>query len=123
MSEIIITNGTKKLIGNGVIIIDAKDATTITLNENNEVITLIIKFTNTDDKQTKKHASVLNKTTLEIEFSNYNNALGNYTKEFWRIGQFIGRGLYWSYSIAGLQQGNMKKLEFSFYLGEEVANG
>jgi len=120
-----IKNGFLDLLTNGVFLVNANEPTSLKLRVDNEELNLIIKFLNSekDGKQVKKEAKVIDNITLEILFTNYNNSLGNYTKEFWRIGQIKNRYLYWSYSIYGLTDGDIKKIDYSFYLGEEVKNG
>lgn len=119
-----IKNGILDSVANGITLVNSNVPTSLKLKIDSEFITLIIKFENYEkDKEIKKEAKVVDSTTLEIVFTNYNHALGNYTKEFWRIGQMKNRYLYWGYSIHGLEDADIKKIDYSFYLGEEVVNG
>lgn len=119
-----IKNGVLDSVANGITLVNSSFPTTLKLKIDNEFITLIIKFENSEkDKEIKKEGKVIDSTTLEILFTNYNHALGNYTKEFWQIGQMKNRYLYWGYSIHGLGDAGIKKIDYSFYLGEEVKNG
>jgi hypothetical protein len=118
-------NGTFDLLTSGLVVVNGDYPTTLVLKVDNEQVTLIIKFVNDekDTKKTTKVAKVLNATTVEITFTNYNNFTGNYTKELWRIASIKNRGLYWGYTIYGFSEGNTKKVDYSFYLGEGVNNG
>jgi hypothetical protein len=120
-----VKNGTLDLLTSGVFILKGSEQSSIFLKDDNEEISLILKFQNTekDTDKINKVATVINNNTLEITFSNYNNSLGNYTKDMWPIGTFKGRRLLLSYGIFGMTDGSLKKFDYSFYLGEEVQNG
>ncbi len=121
-----IKSGSLDLISGGVFLSEDKKDITITLKAPHETaIDLIFKFKNDDkDKnQPRKEAKVLNDTTLEIEFTNYNNILGSFNKELWEIGTLANRKLFLAYIIYGFKDSMLKKINYSFYLGEEVQNG
>lgn len=120
-----IKNGIYDLLTSGLFVVNGDYSTTLVLKVDGEQLTLIIKFNNDQQDTTKaqKVAKALNATTLEVTFSNYNSWSGNYTKELWRIATIKNRALYWGYTIYGFKEGNTKKVDYSFYLGEEVNNG
>lgn len=121
-----IKSGIYDLISSGVVITEEDKDLVITLKAPTESsINLILKFTTDESNKNelKKTAKAINKTTLEIIFTNYNNVLGSYSKEYWHIGTLMNRKLYFTYIIFGLSDCLLKKVEYSFYLGEEVHNG
>ncbi|AZJ32737.1 hypothetical protein SAMN05444344_1528 [Tenacibaculum mesophilum] len=121
-----IKSGDYDLVSNGTVITEESKDLEIELKaQDDNSLTLILKF-NTDDSEKnelKRSAKVLNDTTLEILFTNYNNVLGSYNKKLWKLGTLANRKLYFTYVIYGLTDSNLKRIEYSFYLGEEVNNG
>jgi hypothetical protein len=119
-----IKNGDNDLLACGVFLVKWSLPTNLEVNVDNEHLTLIFKFENNEtDSQIKKEAKEINSTTLEIVFTNYNNSLGNYTKDLWEIGNIKNRKLFLSYVITGLPEGNLKQVDYTLYLGEGVTNG
>lgn len=88
-------------------------------------ITLVIKFLNSEKDTDVIHKSsrVIDNTTLEITFTNYNHNFGSFTIKPWKIGNIDNRELFLVYSIYGLQDSEFKKMDVAFYLGKEVNNG
>lgn len=120
-----VKNGHFDILTQGLFFVNSKETTSLKLKVDLEEINLIIKFQDSE-KETdtaKRKGIVIDNTTLEVIFTNYNNAIGNYTKEFWNIGSIAKRNLYWGYAIYGFAEGGIKKIEYTFYLGEEVNNG
>ena len=124
--ETLVKSGDHELISSGIVVADGNKALHIQLKVPNEnAINLILKFENdeSEKKELKRTAKAINNTTLEVLFTNYNNVFGSYSKEYWQIGTFTKRKLFFTYIISGLTDSNLKKIEYSFYLGEEVQNG
>ena len=121
-----IKSGPLDLISGGVFLSEDNKDITITLEAPDEApLNLVFKFKNDekDKNQPRKSAKALNDTTLEIEFTNYNNVLGSFNKELWEIGSLAKRKLFFAYIIYGFNDSVIKKIDYSFYLGEEVQNG
>lgn len=121
-----VKNGFYDLVESGDIIIDSSDITTFTVENNGEdPIDIIFKFEDSEKEPNAltKEAKVINQTTLEIIFKNYNSVLGSYNKEPWEIGFIANRKLYLMYVISAFSETKLKKVNYSFYLGEEVING
>lgn len=128
MSEIIqIKNGILDLFASGSLIFDSTDQTIIKLTAEGDQMPLniILKFENEekDANLPRKAGNIVDATTLEIVFTNYNNSLGAFNKDFWELGSLSKRKLYFVYVIYGFSETKLKKIDYSFYLGEEVANG
>lgn len=124
--DIKIKNGSLDIASSGIILIDGTKPTTFTIKDNGQPMEIVITFKNNDTnpKEIKRSTKLIEgKNAFEIEFTNYNSILGSYSKEPWLIGISFNRKLYISYSIYGFTQSNMKKLEYSFYLGEGENNG
>jgi hypothetical protein len=126
-TSIKIKNGIYDLLLSGSFIAKASDPTVLTLKGDGELelLKFIFKFENEDkDPNTpRKTTKVIDNTSLEITFINYNNILGTFTTNLWEIGSLNNRKLYLAYFICGLTVAKSKKVDYSFYLGEEVANG
>jgi hypothetical protein len=120
-----IKSGIFDLIASGTFITYPSDFVSLTLKSNEEPLIFIFKFENseTDKDKVKKALRQIDSNTLELTFTNYNNSVGNYTKKPWAIGTLFKRRLYIAYLISGISGVDYKKVEYSFYLGEEVANG
>lgn len=121
-----VKNGFYDLVASGDLIIDSSDITTFTVENNGEdALNFIFKFENSEKEANalKKEAKAINETTLEIIFKNYNSVLGSYNKEPWEIGTIANRKLYLMYVISAFSETKLKKINYSFYLGEEVING
>ena len=125
-AKVDIKNGKYELVASGVFIADGTLPVSMTIHLEEEILNLILKFEN-DEKESKsimKQPKLIDPTTLEIVFTNYNNIFGNFTKELWQVASINnGRKLYFSYDIIGLTNTLLKKINYSFYLGEAVTNG
>lgn len=124
--DIKIKNGSLDIASSGIILIDGTKPTTFTIKDNGNPMDIVITFKNDEanPKELKRSTKPIEgKNAFEIEFTNYNSVLGSYTKEPWLIGTSFNRKLYISYLISGFTQSDMKKFEYSFYLGEGENNG
>jgi len=124
-TSIEVKNGNLDILTQGLFFVNSKETTTLKLMVDLEELNIIIKFEDSekDTVKAKRKGNAIDNTTLEVIFTNYNNAIGNYTKEFWKIGSIAKRNLYWGYAIYGFAEGGIKKVEYTFYLGEEANNG
>jgi len=88
-------------------------------------LSIILKFKNSekDTDKISKSSRVINETTLEITFTNYNHSMGSFTLKPWKIGDSGNRELLLVYSIYGLNESEFKRMDIAFYLGKEVKNG
>ena len=59
---------------------------------------------------------------IEINFINYDDPLGTWVNEPWRIGTSYNRELFLVYVIYGFAGSDLKIIQYSFYLGKEVKN-
>jgi len=126
-TKVQIENGTYNLFECGSLIADSSIPVIITLKGDGELefLKFIIRFINEekDPNVPRKKAKVLDPSTLEVTFTNYNNILGAFNKDYWEVGTLNNRKLYLVYFICGQKGSKLKKITYSFYLGEEVANG
>ncbi len=119
-------NGEFDLVAHGTVITASKEPTIITVQDDGNPMDIILKF-----ERDKEHSKELEKSVkaiegqnaIEITFKNYTSSLGHYTKEPWLIAHSNGRGLYLLYVISGFNDSLLQKIEYSFYLGEEINNG
>jgi len=122
-----IKNGIYDLLISGSVVVNGTDSTELTLTSAGELqpLKFIIKFENedTEPSRPRKLAKVVDATTLEMIFTNYNNSFGSFAKEPWYLGSIINRKLYFVYVIYGFANAKIKKIDYSFYLGEEIVNG
>jgi len=124
--DVKIKNGIYDLTASGMVILDSSVQTVITIKDEGQPFDMIIQFKNDESnpKETKRETKLIpGKNAFEINFTNYNSVLGSFTKEFWFIGTSNQRKLYFTYLISSLTDSKLKRLEYSFYLGEEVKNG
>lgn len=121
-----IKSGDLELVSGGAFLAQIDREVTISLESENEVpLNLVFRFKNddSDNEKLNREAKVVNETTLDITFINYNNILGSFNKELWEIGSLAHRKLFMAYVIYGFNDSRLKKIDYSFYLGEEVKNG
>lgn len=125
--EITIKNGNLDLFISNSIIVDANKPTSLKLagDENESDIELIFKFKNRNENNDKvdREVNFIDDTKMEITFINFNNLLGTYSSSIWELGDIKKRKLYLYYLVRDFVQTEMKQLDFTFYLGEEVSNG
>lgn len=84
---------------------------------------LIIKFI--DDKNEKgmvTNFNLLDKHSLEITFTNFNNSLGVGNTELTELGTLNDRKLFFNYRVYDIKSIG-KTFHYTFYSGEEVKNG
>jgi len=121
-----IKSGENDLISSGVFLSEDDKEIRITLEApDDSPLNLILRFESSekDKDQPRKEAKTLDDTTLQIIFTNYSNILGSFNKELWELGTLANRKLYFVYIIYGFNDSRLKKIDYSFYLGEEVQNG
>jgi len=123
--EIGIENGKWLLVGSGTFLTASSEKVKMSLTDNGAPLNLFLSFSTDDSKQRKKVVTPANdrNDSIDIEFVNYTNVLGSYTKTPWLIGTAFNRKLYMLYDICAYTDSQMKKIDYSFYLGEEAENG
>ena len=120
-----IKSGELDLAGGGTIITASSEPVKLTISDKGIPMFLYLEFKNegADNKTTKVVSTMEGNNTLKVIFTNYNNALGTYTKIPWHIGYSFDRELFLCYMIYGYPDSNIKKIDYSLYLGKEVKNG
>jgi hypothetical protein len=121
-----VKSGNLELVSGGSFLSESDKEVTIILESNVESpLNLIFRFKNDNSNKDKLHrdAKAVNDTTLDITFTNYNSVLGSFNKELWEIGTIAHRKLFMAYVIYGFNDSRIKKIDYTFYLGEEVRNG
>jgi len=123
--KIKIRTGDLELIDSRIFFAYNDKDTKIDLSTSEGQLYIILKFNNSDkdSDQVAKSAKVVDKTTLEITFTNYNHPLGSFTLEPWKIGTINNRDIFLVYTIYGLKGSQFKRMDIAFYLGKEVLNG
>jgi hypothetical protein len=97
---------------------------TITISDENEKLEFILTFQKDEkDSNARWETEIINNQTLKLIFLNYNNPLGSFSTEPIEVGTLFSRKLYFAYFIIHLNETELRKIDYSFYLGEEVANG
>jgi hypothetical protein len=124
--KINIKNGLFDLTASGSILIVGDKPTTFTILDNGLPLDIIMKFENDESNtsESKREIKVFeDQNAFEITFTNYNSFLGLHNKEPWLIGDSFGRRLYLLYVISGFNESSFKRIEYTFFLGEELNNG
>ncbi|MDI9340259.1 MAG: hypothetical protein QM534_06770 [Sediminibacterium sp.] len=73
----------------------------------------------------KSEARLINDKTIELDLINFVTAqgTGGGNKYPVKIGKFQNRALYYSFVVTSIGDGIQPLFHYTFYLGEEVANG
>jgi len=124
--KVSVRNGTSFLTASGNILTMGDQPTIFTIQDNGQPMDIVIKFDNDDSNPTESKRSIKaidGQNAFEITFTNYNSVLGLHNKEPWLIGDSFGRKLYFLYVISGFNGCFLKRIEYSFFLGEEVNHG
>lgn len=124
--KILVKNGSLDLTSSGVILIDGSKSTILTILDDGLPMDIILNFKTdeaTKDVPTRQSNPIKGQNAFEIIFTNFNSALGTYNKEPWLIGTSYNRKLYLLYIISAFAHSNIKRFEYSFYLGEVENNG
>jgi hypothetical protein len=121
--EVNIRSGDLNLAASGSFVTTGSDMVHLTILDNGAPLYIFIQFVDDSTNQIHHTAKEIpGKNAFEIIFHNFNNPLGTYTKEPWKIGNSYNKELFFCYVIKGYDS-LIKKIDYSFYLGKEVTNG
>ncbi|MFC0877847.1 DUF6864 domain-containing function [Saccharicrinis sp. FJH2] len=121
-----IKSGNLELSLSGSLVTTSLERVQLTLLDNGAPLDLFLDFKNDSsnpEKFQKTAKKIEGKNAINIVFTNYNNPLGTYTAQPWQIGHAFNRELFFCFVIYGFDNSNVKKIDYSFYLGKEVKNG
>ncbi len=111
------------LINSGTFLTHSNSNIKMKLIDEGPPIFLKIQFQNDDqDKKARVVTKIESTDTVELSFLNFNNPLGFFSTFPLLIGSSYDRHLYLTYAIYGIPESNLKKFDYSIYLGEEVIN-
>lgn len=117
-----IKSGDKDLIASGSFMTHSGNEIQMEIGSKEGPLLLIFQFVNDENnKEVRKASEARDQKTLVITFYNYKDT--RFTTDPWYIGHIYKRKLYILYHIDPLHSTDIRNITYSFYLGEEVANG
>lgn len=119
--ELEIKSESFKLIESGSFINPNDDRIEFDLINDEAPLSIAFEFSNDEENKDVRKKTSIKKTCLTIEFINYKDT--RFTTDPWRIGKLYGRELFILYHLEPLYNTSLRKIIYSFYLGEEVNNG
>ena len=84
-------------------------------------LSIAFEFSEDEENQEVRKKTSVKNSCLTIEFINYKDT--RFTTAPWQIGKLYKRKLYILYHLEPLYKTTLRKISYSFYLGEEVKNG
>ena len=98
--------------------------TNITIGNEPESLNFILDFIQEDSKEQKLEILPVDNRTLKFKLTNWNNVLGTSLLEPIEVGRINRRKFFILFSVkkAG-NQGQVREVTFSAYLGEEIQDG
>ena len=98
--------------------------TSITIGNEPESLNFILDFIQEDSKEQKLEILPVDNRTLKFKLTNWNNVLGTSLLEPIEVGRINRRKFFILFSVkkAG-NQGQVREVTFSAYLGEEIQDG
>ena len=75
-----------------------------------------------DKGEQRIERKVVEEKILELKIFNFNNTLGTGLTEPIELGQVSGRKLYFVFTASSLSKKSIKRIEFTYFLGEEVSD-
>ena len=98
--------------------------TEIVVSRESEFIKVLLLFQRSDDPGHTIVPSIVDSTTLRLVMTNWDNVLGTGFAEPFPVGTFEGRPIYISIQVnRAAQSGEVRLVNFTAYLGDEVRNG
>jgi hypothetical protein len=114
----------KTLLETLTFIMPGLGTTTVVLGEGAESLTFLLNFEKVADKEENLAFESVDKTTLKLVFTNWENILGTGLMEPIEVGTFRKRKLYLLLFIRKIgSKADQKLVTLSFYSGEEVPDG